>query len=181
MDFDPASPFGFKRASHRSVAAFLQQRGFLQIALVIVAAIVIFVVMLLLGRAPRAADRLERLETQADRVASARNLPGDLAVFPAGSVCRGKLSNDYQRQIALGLAPTGLTVVTMDVGKAQMVGDLGLKAYDLRLVARGPYMAAVSGLSVLAKAQPAIYTTSLTMKNQVSDVDVVLQGRVYCR
>ncbi len=149
---------------------------------VMAAVVAVSLLLFELGRAPRSDQRLadveQSLATAARRTAAAR----PAGARPAPTVCAGVLYPGYRDQLNRSLATSGIEVVDLSVGGATGRGEgVPLDAYPVRLIARGSYVSAISALSILARAQPSLIVDHVALRNQTSSVNLMLEGRVFCR
>ena len=125
-------------------------------------------------------QRLSDLEAKAASVSRAAAQRGDLKAFPPGSVCSGEISESAKMQINLAVANTGLQIANFDLsdaGPAQ--GDL--ETYHLSLKGSGSYEDALAALDVLNRTRPKLFVDTLALRNNVSAVEVTVDGRMFCR
>ncbi len=148
----------------------------------IAAAICVSLILLQLGRAANSGQRLAALEQSVAAMARESAAKGNASAFPDHAVCAHTLYPGFRDQLDRSLATSGIQVVALDIGGARRGGESApLDAYPVHLVAKGSYESAVSALSILGHAHPAILVDHFSLRNQTSSVSLTLEGRVFCR
>jgi len=145
------------------------------------AIVALSLVLLQLGRAPQSDRRLAALEQSVAAMARETAAKGNADAYPDHAVCNGALYQGFRDQLDRSLATSGLQIVALDIGGVRQQEGLPLDTYPVRLVAKGSYESAVSALSILSRAHPALLVDHFSLKNQTSSVDLMLEGRVFCR
>jgi hypothetical protein len=130
---------------------------------------------------PDAKARLAVLDAKAERIQKAAAGPGDLKSFPAGSVCTGQDIDAVQSRIALALADTGLQVATVDLLDTETANAAGLHGWQLSFKGTGSYEGALAAFDVLNRNRPKLFVDSVALRNNVSEVELEIEGRVFCR
>lgn len=135
----------------------------------------------MISNPPHAKDRLAALEAQAERVDEVSKSSGDVKAFPAGSVCAGQPDEAMRNRMTVALANTGMQVQAFDISDAGPAGEGGLQAYRLSFKGNGSYEDAMAALDVLNRNRPKVFVDSTALRNHVSDVELEIEGRVFCR
>ena len=135
----------------------------------------------LLSTPPDTRERLNALEAKAESIRKATGGGGDLKAFPAGSVCKGEQEDAVESRINIALANTGMQIGVFDLSEDGPVQAGGLQALRLTLKANGTYESAIAALDVLNRAQPKLFVDNMALRNKVSEVELELEGRVFCR
>jgi len=126
-----------------------------------------------------AGKRLSDIEAKAAADARAAGTDGNLKAFPAGSVCAGDFNDALKAQLNAALGATGLKVESFDVGNTGQAATL--QAYHLAFKGRGSYEDALAALNVLHGYRPKIFADTVALRNHVSDVELEVEGRLFCR
>jgi hypothetical protein len=145
------------------------------------AVVAVSLILLQLSRAPHSDQRLGALEQSVAAMARETSARGSADAYPDHAVCNGALYQGFRDQLDRSLATSGIQIVALDIGGARRGEGLPLDTYPVRLVAKGSYESAVSALSILSRAHPALLVDHFSLKNQTSSVDLMLEGRVFCR
>jgi hypothetical protein len=152
----------------------------------IAAVLCVSLILLQLGRAPNSEKRIAALEQSVAAMARESAAKGNAGAFPDHAVCAHSLYPGFRDQLDRSLATSGIQVVALDIGGASRANaetreNAPLDAYPVHLVAKGSYESAVSALSILGHAHPAILVDHFALRNQTSSVSLTLEGRVFCR
>ncbi|EGF92858.1 hypothetical protein ABI_12960 [Asticcacaulis biprosthecium C19] len=135
-----------------------------------------------LSRPSGAAARLDALERQAASIRTAAAAPGDLTVFPAGSVCTNRIDDGFRQQLSNAVTGSGLKVDALDIRpEGRVEGKRPLMAYTVTLKGSGTYEQALGGLEVLDRFRPRLFLDNLSLRNRIDSVTLDLEGRLYCR
>lgn len=126
-----------------------------------------------------AGRRLTDIETKASAVAQAAGADGNLKAFPAGSVCSGDFGDAMKAQLNRALGATGLKIERFDVGNTGQAATL--QAYHVAVKGTGSYEDALAALNVLHGYHPKIFADTVALHNHVSDVELEVDGRLFCR
>jgi len=148
----------------------------------IAAALCVSLILLQLGRAPNSDKRIAALEQSVAAMARESAAKGNAGAFPDHAVCAHSLYPGFRDQLDRSLATSGIQVVALDIGGVARGGENApLDAYPVHIVAKGSYESAISALSILGHAHPAILVDHFALRNQTSSVSLTLEGRVFCR
>jgi hypothetical protein len=142
---------------------------------IVLAIIVLFAISVPGG----AGKRLAEIEAKATAAAQAAGADGNLKTFPAGSVCSGDFNDALKAQLNSALAATGLKIESFDVGNTGQAATL--QAYHLAFKGTGSYEDALAALNVLRGYRPKIFADTVALHNHVSDVELEVDGRLFCR
>jgi hypothetical protein len=142
--------------------------------------VLLFAGLWLISTPPNAKSRLAALEAKAERINKTSRGAGDLKMFPAGSVCSGEEPDAVEDRMSLALANAGLQIGTFRIVNTQKTAG-GLQTWRLSLKASGSYEGAVAALDVLNRSRPRLFVDTVALRNKVSDVDLEVEGRVFCR
>ncbi len=126
-----------------------------------------------------AGKRLTEIEAKTRAVAEASGADGNLKAFPAGSVCSGDFTDAMKTQLTLALGNTGLKIDSFDVGDTGQAATL--QAYHVTVKGTGSYEAALSALNVLHGYRPRIFADTVALHNHISEVELEVNGRLFCR
>jgi hypothetical protein len=129
---------------------------------------------------PDAKARLAELEAKAERIQKTTRGAGDLKAFPAGSVCSGEAPDAVESRMSLALANAGLQVGAFHLVDTNTT-SAGLQTWRLSLKGMGSYESAVAALDVLNRSRPRLFVDTVALRNKVSDVELEVEGRVFCR
>ena len=67
------------------------------------------------------------------------------------------------------------------MSEPQAVPEISLlQVQKLHISGKGSYEAAMQALSTLAKARPIIFVDKVSLKNRLSQVELDIDGRVFC-
>lgn len=126
-----------------------------------------------------AAKRVADIETKTKQVADTAGADGNLKAFPAGSVCSGDFNDALKTQLNVALGNTGLKISSFSVGNTGQAATL--QAYHVSLKGTGSYEDALAALNVLRGYRPKIFADTVALHNHVSDVELDVEGRLFCR
>lgn len=129
---------------------------------------------------PDAKARLAALEAKAERINKAALGAGDLKTFPAGSVCSGEQADAVESRMSLALANAGLQIGAFRLVDTNTSSG-GLQTWQLSLKGSGTYEGAIAALDVLNRSRPRLFVDTVALRNKVSEVELELEGRVFCR
>jgi len=164
------------------IAGLTQSRdgAFPWLALVVPGALTLVVAVLFIISVPGGANkRLADIEAKASSAAQAAGADGNLKTFPAGSVCSGEFNDAMKTQLSLALGNTGLKVDSFDIGNTGQAATLS--AYHVTVKGTGSYEAALAALNVLHGYRPKIFADTVALHNHISDVELEVNGRLFCR
>ena len=151
----------------------------------LVFALPVFLILPLLGlwlvsTPPDAKARLAELEAKAERIQKTTRGAGDLKAFPAGSVCSGEAPDAVESRVSLALANAGLQIGAFHLVDSSTTTG-GLQTWHLSLKAAGSYESAIAALDVLNRSRPRLFVDAVALRNKVSEVELEIEGRVFCR
>ncbi len=154
--------------------------GFSWPVLAIPGALAVMVAVLLVVSVPGGAGkRVTDIEAKAQTASQAAGADGNLKAYPAGSVCSGDFNDALKTQLNLALGNTGLKIEGFDVGNTGQAATL--QAYHLTFKGAGSYEDAMAALNVLRNYRPKIFADTVALRNRVSDVELEVGGRLFCR
>ena len=154
--------------------------GFAWIALAVPGALTIVIALLLVISLPDgAAKRLGDIEAKAGATAQAAGADGNLKAFPAGSVCSGDFTDAMKTQLNLSIGNTGLKIESFDVGNTGQAATL--QTWHVSLKGTGSYEDALAALNVLHGYRPKIFADTVALHNHVNEVELEVDGRLFCR
>ena len=150
------------------------------LALAVPGALTLVVAVLLIISVPGGASkRLVDIEAKASAAAQAGDADGNLKTFPAGSVCSGDVTDAMKSQLNAAIGGTGLKVDSLEIGSTGQAATL--QAYHLMVKGTGSYEAALAALNVLHSYRPKIFADTVALHNHISDVELEVDGRLFCR
>ena len=164
------------------IAGLTQSRdgGFPWIALAVPGVLTAVIASLLIISPPNsAARRLADIEAKAGATAQAAGADGNLKAFPAGTVCSGDFTDAMKTQLNLALGSTGLKIESFDVGNTGQAATL--QAYHVSVKGEGSYEDALAALNVLHGYRPRIFADTVELHNHISNVELQVAGRLFCR
>ncbi len=142
----------------------------------VAAAILVLFVVSVPHDAPK---RLGDIETQAKAAADAADADGNLKTYPAGSVCSGAFADPQKASLNAAVAATGLKLETFTMGNTGQAATL--TSYHVTIKGTGSYEAALAALNMLHGYRPKIFADTVALHNHVSEVELEVQGRLFCR
>ena len=129
---------------------------------------------------PDAKARLAELEAKAERIRKTTGGAGDLKVFPVGSVCTGEAPDAVESRVSLALTNSGLQISVFHLMDSDTTAS-GLQTWRLSLKGSGSYESAIAALDVLNRSRPRLFVDTVALRNKVSDVELEVEGRLFCR
>ncbi len=123
--------------------------------------------------------RVGTVETEAKAAAEAVGADGNLKTFPAGSVCAGDFGDPLKAQLNAAVAATGLKLESFNVNNTGQAAIL--QSYHVTIKGTGSYEAALSALNILHGYRPKIFADTVALHNHVNEVELEVQGRLFCR
>ena len=154
------------------------------VTLAALAAVVLFVTLMLVGRPQGYSARLAAARTTAVRISNLEKAAPSTAAFPDRAVCNQMTSAaaDTLRR-SLASAASSATVSISNVVLTAGGGDEGaggLAPVTLKFEASGQYDAVLGLLAQMGRWRPELFVDSMDLRSQVSSVALKLEGRVYC-
>ncbi len=150
------------------------------LALAVPGALTLVIAVLLIISVPGGASkRMLDIESKASAAAQAAGAAGNLKTFPAGSVCSGDFSDAMKSQLDAAIGGTGLKVDSFEVGNTGQAATL--QAYHVMVKGTGSYEAALAALNVLHGYRPKIFADTVALHNHISNVELEVDGRLFCR
>ena len=148
------------------------------------AGVIVLVLSLCLWMLARPSDarlQMAQLQTKAQALSQAQSGPGDLSLYPVGSVCTGDVESIVSAPVKSALMNLGFKLDSLDVDDGLPLGNPALTAYHFTLKGTGSYEAAITTLDRLDHFKPKLFLETMALKNHVSDVELIVEGRVFCR